>query len=155
MKYSRTGISNVVALILIVTVALVISVAVAYYLISVVTPIYEKGAETLVIKGDSYITRNDSTYIAKMHLYSNIKPALVIYAIEVGSKFIKLNNKNANISSLTQGSAELTDKGLILSPGTDVWIEVQIPENLSIGNYVEVKAYTEIGYVYRGILIFK
>ena len=155
MKHSRTGISNVLAIILIVTVALIISVAATYYLISVVTPIYEKGAETLMIKGDSYITKNVSTYIAKIHLYSNIKPALVIYAIEVGSKFIKLNNKTANISSLTQGSAELTDKGLILSPGTDVWIEIQVSENLSIGNYVEVKAYTEIGYVYRGVLIYK
>ena len=33
MKHTRTGISNVIALILIVTVALVISVAAAYYLI--------------------------------------------------------------------------------------------------------------------------
>ncbi len=155
MKHPRTGISNVIALILIVTVALVISVSVAYYLISVVSPLYEKGAETLMIKGDSYITKNDSTYIAKIHLYSNIKPALVIYAIEIGSKYIKLSDENVNISSLTQGSAELTDKGLILNPGTDVWIEVQISENLSIGNYVEVKAYTEIGYVYRGVLIYK
>ena len=88
-------------------------------------------------------------------MYSNIKPALVIYAIEVGPKYIKLNSKNVNISSLAQGSVELTDKGLVLSPGTDVWIEVQVSENLSIGNYVEVKAYTEIGYVYRGVLIFK
>ena len=57
MRSTRLGISNVIALILIATVALVISVAVAYYLISVVTPIYEKGVETLVIKGDSYITK--------------------------------------------------------------------------------------------------
>jgi len=151
----RLGISNVLALILIVAVALTISIAVAIYLVSVVSPVYEKGAETLMIKGDSYITKNDSIYIAKIHFYSNIKPALVVYAIKIGANTIKLNKENANISELTQGTAKLTSDGLELSPGTDVWVEIKVPGNLNIGNYIEVKAYTETGYVYRGLLVFK
>ena len=136
MKHSRTGISSIIALILIVTVALVISVAVTYYLISVVTPIYEKGAETLMIKGDSYITKNDNNFVAKIHLYSNIKPALVIYAIEVGSIYIKLNTSSASVLSYGGGDPKLTDSGLIMSPGTDVWLELHIYEQLDIGNYI-------------------
>ncbi|MCD6428908.1 MAG: hypothetical protein J7L12_04780, partial [Desulfurococcales archaeon] len=139
MKHTRKGISNVIALILIVAVALIISVAVAYYLISVVTPIYEKGAETLMIKGDSYITKNGNTYVARVHLYSNIKPALTIYAVEIGSIYIRLNVSSANIVAYNGGSAELTNKGLTLTPGTDVWIELQVSDNLNIGNFIEIK----------------
>ena len=156
MKHTRTGISNVVALILIVTVALVISIAVAYYLISAVTPIYEKSSETLVIRGDSYITKSNGTYIARIHFYSNIRPKLMIYAVKIGPKYVKLNtSSNVRIMSYSGGKAELTDKGLVLEPGTDAWIEVQVQGDLSIGNFIEVKAFTEAGYVYRGVLVFK
>ena len=151
----RRGISTALATVIIVAVALVISVAAAYYVISVVAPVYEKGAETLMIKGDSYITKNNSSYIAKIHMYSDIKPALVVYAVKIGPKYIKLNTSSATIISYSGGKAELTNKGLVLSPGADVWVELQLAGDLSIGNFIEIKAYTEIGYVYNSVLVFK
>ena len=79
----------------------------------------------------------------------------MIYAIEIGSEYIRLNPSNVNVLSSTGGKAELIDNGLKLTLGTDVWIEIQIDESLSIGSFMEIKVYTSAGYVHRGILIFK
>jgi len=149
------AISTAITTIILISVMLVITIAGVMYIISSIMPIQEKSLETLMIKGDSYISRDGNTYTLHLHLYSNIKPALTLYALEVASKYVKLSSNNVKVVLCSSGKAEITDKGLTLIPGTDVWIEVSINEELNVGNYVNVKLYSETGYVYVGVVTFK
>jgi len=149
------AISNAIVTIILVTVTLILAITVVTYIITIVTPMQEKSLETLMIKGDSYITKNENSYVLYLHLYSNIKPRLILYALEIASKHIELTTDNVKIITCESGKAEITSDGLILTPGTDVWIEVTINDSLNIGNYVNIKICSKAGYIYQGILTFK
>jgi len=149
------AISNAIVTIILVTVTLILAITVVTYIITIVTPMQEKSLETLMIKGDSYITKNENSYVLYLHLYSNIKPRLTLYALEIASKHIELTADNVKIITCESGKAEITSNGLVLIPGTDVWVEVIIDNNLNIGNYVNIKIYSKVGYVYQGVLTLR
>jgi len=149
------AISNAIITIILVTVTLILAITVITYIITIVTPVQEKSLETLMIKGDSYITKSEDKYILYLHLYSNIKPRLILYALEVASKHIEFADNNVEIILCNSGRVEISDEGIILIPGSDVWIKVVLNDNLNIGNYVNVKVFSKAGYVYQGILSFK
>jgi len=149
------AISTTIATVILISVALILAITAATYILSTITPIQEKSLETLMIKGDSYITKNENSYVLHLHLYSNIKPRLILYALEIASKHIELTTDNVKIITCESGKAEITSDGLILTPGTDVWIEVTINDSLNIGNYVNIKICSKAGYIYQGILTFK
>jgi len=149
------AISNTIAIVILTTITLIIALTLATYIYTIFIPIQEKSLETL-IKGDSYITKSNESYEIYLHLYSNIKPRLTIYALELSNLFVKLNSgDNIDIIRVNSGNIILSSKGLILSPGTDVWLKVRVAKDLNIGNIVEVKIYSEAGYVYKGMLTFK
>ncbi len=149
------ALSTAIATVVLISVTLILAITAVTYILSTITPIQEKSLETLMIKGDSYITKSEGGYILHLHLYSNIKPKLILYALEIASKYIELTNDNVKIISCESGKAEITNDGLILIPGTDVRIEVLISNNLNIGSYVNIKMYSKAGYVYQGTLTFK
>ena len=149
------AISTAIATVILISVTLILAITAVTYILSTITPIQEKSLETLMIKGDSYITKSENSYVLHLHLYSNIKPRLTLYALEIASKHIELTADNVKIITCESGKAEITNDGLILIPGTDVWIEVVINNNLNIGNYVGIKVYSKAGYVYQGMLTFK
>jgi len=148
-------IGKAIAILILTSIALILSIALTSHIITAITPLFEKYPETLLIKGDSYITKEDGNYILMLHMFSNIKPIVIVYAIEVGGTYIRISTENTEILTVNSGHAELTNKGLSLRPGTDVWISIRVQSSFSLGNYVEVKAYTETGYVYRGMLPFR
>lgn len=143
------AISSAIVTVILVGISLVIAITATIYIIMSIMPIQEKNLETLMIKGDSYITKSENSYVLHLHLYSNIKPELTLYALEIGSKRVKLSNDNVKIIACDRGKAEITSDGLVLIPGTDVWIEITISNNLNIGNYIDIKMYSKAGYVYQ------
>jgi len=149
-------VSKVITLAIITALTLIIGISFTSYITSVITPLFEKYPEEFQIKGDSYISKAGDSYIIKLHVFSNIKPLVVVYAIELGGIYIRLNADNTEIENVFKGSISIDNEGLKLTPGTDALIRINMTSvELNLGNFVEIKAYTETGYVYKGMLTFR
>jgi len=124
-------------------------------MVTSVAPLYEKYPESVQIRGDSFITKEEGIYVIKLHIHSNIKPLVTIYALEIPGVSVRINPSNASIEKIISGHAKLTSEGLTMTPGTDLWLIVRISSELNVGNLVEVKVYTDSGLLYKGMLSFK
>jgi len=138
---------------------IVIAVAMAFAVLGILTGTWSilpgRATESVKILGDSYIDLREKTLY--LHIYSNYKPLIVIYRIEVGGVAIRLDNSSIAFRCET-GRIVLGSNGISVYAGTRAWIIADIGNYLGsmiLTNPTEVKVYTKVGYVYRGFATLK
>ncbi len=144
-------ISHGLALMVIIAISIALAMSVIWFCLSVWSDLPRRAQEVVEVLGDSYYSYTTSTLY--LHLYTNYKPYAVIYRIELFNRILNLSE--AKIVKIENGRAEIRDGKLVLWAGTRAWIAIPISSYIPSITYLEVKVYTEQGYVYRGIVTVK
>ena len=110
---NRKGISPVIATVIIVAVAVAISIAVVGWIMGLWGTI-AGGTESLKIYPDSYI--NSSSGVLMLHVRNTGSASAVIYKIEVAGV----------------GSCNSNNGDIVVEPGDDIWIAVNVTKSSSI-----------------------
>ena len=145
----RRCIDPVIALIILIGVAVAIAVAFAGWALNLWN-VQSKAGEAIQVAGSTY---DPETGILKIRLIVHIKPKAVIYKIDVTGAGISrywVDNSDVEAGTVTYDS----DTGkIIASVGSKFWVSIQLANPKPPGTSVEIRIYTETGYMYRTVVV--
>ncbi len=161
IKLSNRGISDALTEVIIIGVTLAVVIGAFSWITGIWGRESSSVTERVLILPDSVLILDygNNKVKAELHIYSDIKPSVEIYKIELqSSKGIPI----AVINVEQGGPVTITPEGTLIVPaGTKAWIEVEFPSltpsdiSQLIGGKAEVIAYTNTGYMYKAMLNIK
>ncbi|MCE4617589.1 MAG: hypothetical protein F7C32_03290 [Desulfurococcales archaeon] len=139
---SRSGISPVIATVIIVAVAIAISIAVAGWLLGFWNVTSTEKSEGIYFYYDTYYNSTEGALY--LHIFTHLRPEATITKVEVTGT----NVTGIDVYSIVDGDAYVASDGIHVRVGSDVWLRVTTSPVIPAGSMVHYKVYTANGFVY-------
>ncbi len=144
--YRRRCIDPLIALIILIGVTITIAVAFASWAMGLWNT-QSRVVEAITIEGSQYTPSN---YTLKILLHVHMKPKAVIYKVTISGEEVEYWLDSIEVGAVTFDQST----GKIIAPvGSKFWLGAKLPKPLPSGTAVEVRIYTETGYMYRTTII--
>ena len=135
-----------IALIILIGVTITIAVAFASWTMGLWNA-QSRVVEAIAIEGSQYTPSN---YTLKILLHVHMKPKAVIYKVTISGEQVEYWLDSIEVGAVTFDQST----GKIIAPvGSKFWLGAKLPKPLPSGTAVEVRIYTETGYMYRTTII--